>query len=267
MSLAPTMIDEPTATTAWCRAFQHVYGPKTKHGPMLVCIGGTSDDPLEEDVRIPHAIDVHLANLGRRITCKDVASTIFPADFTNVGETPEQSFVRWKRAYPRLRKRATRKRLCGNRYHHRMVAYGETAVDKGDNQLLNAINNWNAGNHNSMCLQIALLDPRVDRMRSRQLSFPCLQQLGITTLQSKAGYDLTLSAFYPAQNIVDRAYGNYRGLCQLGIFMASHMNSCHFSRLNCFIARPTRGIAKYRIAQIMNVVNAHLIDVEANRTS
>jgi hypothetical protein len=51
---------------------------------------------------------------------------------------------------------------------------------------------------------------------------------------------LQLSAFYPTQYVVERALGNYLGLCQLGLFIASELN-IPFAELTCFIATPQRG--------------------------
>ncbi|MGE0415029.1 MAG: hypothetical protein AB7Q64_23695, partial [Verrucomicrobiales bacterium] len=45
---------------------------------------------------------------------------------------------------------------------------------------------------------------------------------------------------YPTQFIVDRAMGNYLGLCQLGLFIASELGIT-FSEFTCFIATPKLG--------------------------
>jgi thymidylate synthase len=86
-------------------------------------------------------------------------------------------------------------------------------------------------------LQAAIFDPAKDHNGAAMSGFPCLQQVSF-------GYDntdnLSINAFYPTQYVIDRAYGNYLGLFHLGIFMAKELG-LKFSRLNCFIARPSRG--------------------------
>jgi len=47
-----------------------------------------------------------------------------------------------------------------------------------------------------------------------------------------------MNAFYATQQVFNKAYGNYLGLCRLGNFMAHEMD-LKFSRMNCFI-----GVAK-----------------------
>lgn len=51
---------------------------------------------------------------------------------------------------------------------------------------------------------------------------------------------LAVNAYYPTQYIMDRAYGNYLGLCHLGRFMAKDMGLT-MVRLNCFIGLPELG--------------------------
>jgi hypothetical protein len=42
-----------------------------------------------------------------------------------------------------------------------------------------------------------------------------------------------MNAFYATQQLYDKAYGNWLGLCQLRHFMA-HQMGLTFARLNCF---------------------------------
>lgn len=86
-------------------------------------------------------------------------------------------------------------------------------------------------------LQMALVDPAKDLTASARSNFPCLHQIGLS-FDSEGG--LELSAFYPTQFVVERALGNYLGLCQLGIFIASELE-IPFVDFTCFIATPQRG--------------------------
>jgi thymidylate synthase len=82
--------------------------------------------------------------------------------------------------------------------------------------------------------QASIFDPGRDHVRSAQLPFPCLQHVSFVPQVE----NLTLNAFYATQQIFNKAYGNYLGLCRLGSFMAQEMELT-FSRMNCFI-----GVAK-----------------------
>jgi hypothetical protein len=86
-------------------------------------------------------------------------------------------------------------------------------------------------------LQMAIFDPAKDLTASARSNFPCLHQIGLSFDSSGA---LQLSAFYPTQFVVERALGNYLGLCQLGLFIASELG-IPFAEFTCFVATPKRG--------------------------
>jgi len=82
--------------------------------------------------------------------------------------------------------------------------------------------------------QASIFDPGRDHDGIAQLPFPCLQHVSFVP----QGETLTLNAFYATQQLLNKAYGNYLGLCRLGNFMAHEMGLT-FSKMNCFI-----GVAK-----------------------
>ena len=86
-------------------------------------------------------------------------------------------------------------------------------------------------------LQMAVFDPAKDLTASARSNFPCLHQIGLSFDSAGA---LQLSAFYPTQFVVERALGNYLGLCQLGLFIASELD-IPFAEFTCFVATPKRG--------------------------
>lgn len=79
-------------------------------------------------------------------------------------------------------------------------------------------------------LQASIFDPKRDHVRSAQLGFPCLQH--VTFVPNDGG--LIINAFYATQQIFEKAYGNYLGLCRLGHFMAHEMGLT-LERMNCVI--------------------------------
>ena len=78
-------------------------------------------------------------------------------------------------------------------------------------------------------LQASIFDPARDHVRQAQLVFPCLQHVSFVP----QGTTLMVNAFYATQQIFEKAYGNYLGLCRLGQFMAHEMGLT-FNCLNCF---------------------------------
>jgi thymidylate synthase len=78
-------------------------------------------------------------------------------------------------------------------------------------------------------LQVSVYDPKVDQTNSALLGFPCLQH--VTFAPSEEG--LCINAFYATQFAVERAYGNYLGLCGLGRFVA-HELGLELARITCF---------------------------------
>jgi hypothetical protein len=138
----------------------------------------------------------------------------------------------------------------GKTYFHRLVSYtGVKRTETPDltpvvvvNQLANVIQFCkDAARRNSHFresgLQMAIFDPAKDLTASSRSNFPCLHQIGLSFDSNGA---LQLSAFYPTQFVVERALGNYLGLCQLGLFIASELD-IPFAELTCFVATPKRG--------------------------
>ena len=82
--------------------------------------------------------------------------------------------------------------------------------------------------------QASIFDPARDHISTAQLPFPCLQHVSFVPQKNT----LTMNAFYATQQLFNKAYGNYLGLCRLGDFMAHEME-LRFERMNCFV-----GVAK-----------------------
>ena len=84
--------------------------------------------------------------------------------------------------------------------------------------------------------QASIFDPKRDHVSNAQLPFPCLQHVSFVPENKEK--TLTINAFYATQQIFEKAYGNYLGLCRLGDFMAGEMGLT-LERMNCFV-----GVAK-----------------------
>ena len=97
------------------------------------------------------------------------------------------------------------------------------------------IRTWNKGNHRRTTLQAGLFDPRKDRTDQRQRGFPCLQQVSFAPCGNRG---LAVTGYYATQYVIERAYGNYLGLCRLGRFMA-HEIKLRLDQVIC-IATPAK---------------------------
>lgn len=87
-----------------------------------------------------------------------------------------------------------------------------------------------------------------------RLAFPCLQQVGLAYDPTDKN-SLIVNAFYPTQFILDRAYGNYLGLCHLGAFL-SHEIGVKLVQMNCFVgcAQLGNGVTKEGIKPLLDLL-------------
>lgn len=194
-----------------------------------------SDGLPKEEPRIREVLDQHLQRLtgahGRALTCHDVASTIFPISLWNRSArgSGEQLFARYKRVFERVKGRDKRNRR--GTYFQRLVSYAPLKLgDEPINQLAHIIRTYNKGNHRRSALQAAVFDPRFDHNNAPMIGFPCLQQVAFAPTDE----GLTVTGFYPIQYIFERGYGNYLGLCWLGLFMATQLQM-PLVEMNCFV--------------------------------
>ena len=109
-------------------------------------------------------------------------------------------------------------------------------------------------------LQLGLFDPAKDLTASALSNFPCLQQVGLSFDPAGA---LLLNAYYPTQFIVERGLGNYIGLCQLGLFIASELD-ISFGEFTCFIGSPQLGkMNKTQLRELERTSHEYLKNLSA----
>jgi len=230
---APLLIEETNLSCAWSRAFLHIIDNHGKEiSPLLVTLTGFTNGVLDEDQAIRDALDDSLvANSKQKV--QTVANTIFPASYWRRSKHNRQNlFDIYIKNLPRIKALASSKNRRGI-YFERLIAFG--SGPENGNQLEYIISQYNSrpGVRRSM-FQASVFDPKRDHVSSAQLPFPCLQHVSLVP----QGNSLTLNAFYATQQIYEKAYGNYLGLCRLGDFMAHEMGLT-LGRMNCFV-----GVAK-----------------------
>jgi hypothetical protein len=231
----PLLIEETNISRAWASVFLHLIdNPGKEISPLLVTITGFTNGIPDQEQPIRDALDDSLvANNKQKV--HTVANTIFPNSLWNRSKSDRNKlFEIYLNALPRYKALARHKNWRGI-YFERLIAFG--SGPENGNQLEYIISQYKSrlGVRKSM-FQASLFDPARDHVPSAQLPFPCLQH--VSFVPQNKDKTLTLNAFYATQQIFEKAYGNYLGLCRLGNFMAHEMGLT-FERMNCFV-----GVAK-----------------------
>lgn len=235
----PLLIEDANLARAWGRVLVHVIdNPGTAISPLVLSvtgfsIGKTPEGETPEDPNIRAALDAALASLGMQ-SVHTVANTIFPQSLWRLAGYDRQGlYAEYLANRPRYRALAPTKNGRGL-YFERLIAYGQEGAPDGQlvNQLEFILTQYNArkGVRASM-LQASTFDPAQDHTPAAQLGFPCLQHVSFVPVGDGT---LAVNAFYATQQLFDKAYGNYLGLCRLGHFMAHEMG-LSLGRLNCFV--------------------------------
>lgn len=218
-------IEEGNLSRAWAHAFLAVMGRGVKGiVPLNVAVRGLDDGREAEEPAIREALDETLATLGRPF-CDTVSNTIFPASMWNSERKRQELFARYRRSLPKIKEASPANKH--GLYFERLVSFGSGPKD--GNQLEHVISTYEGGNHRRSALQAAVFDPARDHSNQRRRGFPCLHQVAFTPLE---GGKLAVTGFYATQDLVEKAYGNYIGLYNLGRFMAHEMR-LELSQVNC----------------------------------
>ncbi|MFB8788906.1 MAG: thymidylate synthase [Potamolinea sp.] len=239
---SPLLIDETNLSYAWAKAFLHIIdNPGKEISPLVVSITGFTDGKPQENKDIRQSLDKCLADNGEQ-KIDTVANTIFPHSLWRPSKDKRKElFERYLKIFPRIKAVELNKNRRGI-YFERLIAFEPKKPDQPKiNQLEFIISEYHKGKENPKrsgvrrsMFQASIFDPREDHISTPYLPFPCLQHVSFVP----QGETLTLNAFYATQQLLNKAYGNYLGLCRLGNFMAHEMELT-FSRMNCFV-----GVAK-----------------------
>jgi hypothetical protein len=203
-------------SSVWARALSSLTERGVKELVPLVVTIDEFDEvgrPVEDDV-VRQTLGRFLSQQGLQ-SVDTVANTIFPISLWNETKPAIDLYDRYKQILPRLRKASPKNRK--GLYFERMITGGPP---NAENQLEFALSNYSArvGARRSM-LQLGIFQPRIDHSNAAYLGFPCLQQISFAPTAS----GINVCAFYAVQYMVERAYGNYLGLCRLGKFVASRL--------------------------------------------
>ena len=154
---------------------------------------------------------------------------------------------------------------AGNKYglyFERLIGFGcDKEGKQGVNQLEHILSTWKRGNHRRTALQASLFDPRKDHTHQQRRGFPCLQHVSFSPTNTGG---LAVTGFYATQYVVERAYGNYLGLCRLGEFMAHEMG-LKLDRMTCIATPGKRDRPKYQLHTLAETVRVVLEQFRGGR--
>lgn len=219
-------VESSDLSIAWAKAVRPMLakGGVKEIAPLVVSTTGFENGVVRETTAIRDALDQALLAIGLQ-SCDTVANTIFPESLWNPAAPRAQLFDRYSNLLPQL-KRASSKNTRGL-YFERMITGGSA---KNPNQLDFVIKTYTARRAARRgALQVAIFDPARDHTGAALAGFPCLQH--VTFAPTASG--LSVNAFYATQYAIERAYGNYLGICRLGRFVA-HELGMPLVRMTCF---------------------------------
>lgn len=252
----PKIIEDSNLSAAWIRAFLQVLDPG-ELSPLVVVIKDIAGGKPREDSQVRETLDVALETKGRA-SCETVANTIFPNGLWNRQAERQYLFDRYLDIYPRLRRSDTRNKY--GLYFQRFIAFGCDNEGRGGlNQLEHILSTWHKGNHRRTALQASLFDPNKDHTDQRQRGFPCLQQVAFAPIGQRG---LEVTGFYATQHMIEKAYGNYLGLCRLGQFMAHEMGLT-LDQITCIASPAKREWSKSDAATLAKTIDRNAKQLEA----
>lgn len=232
---APLLIEPVNLSHAWANLFLNILEyPKKEVSTVLISLTDFADGEVSEILAIREALDDCLTTIDEQLV-HTVSNTIFPENLWKLtGLNRHSLFEKYIHNFPRIKALAACKNNRGT-YFKRLIEFDDSSILS--NQLEHIISEYNSRlNVRRTMFQASIFDPRRDHTRSAQLGFPCLQHLQF--LPKRKDKQLTVNAYYATQQILEKAYGNYLGICRLGHFMAHEMD-LSLDRVNFFI-----GVAK-----------------------
>ena len=260
------IIDGHSVADVWAKLFlQLKNNPGDSLGPSMIRIQTENAEKMvEKDSFIRVEIDKHLKEAKKPLT-RETSEIIFPYSVWRAKKWNIDELSNWYLGefLPRLRAIAPSK--FRRTYFERMIDFEEKGADNPDdegNQLKFILERWKEkmekGSHfRQSGLQVAIFDPARDHSKEPYMLFPCLQQIG---LHFPSKDTLGLSAYYPTQVLIERAYGNYLGLCQLGVFLAQELG-VKFTEFACFVGSPRLGWPnKTSLQSLVPICKKHLLN-------
>jgi hypothetical protein len=211
----PIIVNQDCFQQTWLKAVRLLMGSQWEVRNLVAHIG----NPALLDKAL-HAKVSDFAQKEELLGPRHVAYTIFPHDFCRHRRTTREVFDGYNRPrglYERLHRRAP----GWGTYFRRMTRY--EGRKKTVNQLENIIDALKARKTTSKAAYtIVIQHPGGETVRP--LGGPCLNYVAVQ-LEPGPRRKLGLLAVYRNHDFLERAYGNYWGLCNLLCFLASEVGA------------------------------------------
>jgi hypothetical protein len=231
MAIEPFTAASPNLSRAWAEVLLRLLDPGIEGlSPAVVIVSEFADGGVPAEIAaIRQLLDTELTT-RRKPSVHTVSNTIFPESLWRPGEPDDAAelYARYARVWPRIGR--------DRRNHHGVYFQRLTSFRPGGcgdlapvNQLQQMLECYRNSNHRRSALQAGLFDPTADHRNARYLGFPCLQQVAFTPI---GGEELGVTGFYATQYQLEKAYGNYLGLCRLGRFVAAQLGR-RLVRMSC----------------------------------
>lgn len=221
------IVQGASMSECWLKVLMAVSSSKAGEiSPLIANYSTTGIRPIYQD-DLENDLNDHL-NKIEKPEFETTASTIFPKSLAGGNH---EVFERFDKIWKYIKKDKLNHK---GHYFRRLVAFNEKN-GKPINQLKHIIETYNGIDgirkpvHRRSALIALTFDPTQDHTAQVMRGFPCLQQ--VCFLPKKNG-KMALNAIYAMQHLVNRGYGNYLGLKNLGEFMARQMG-LELEEVNC----------------------------------
>lgn len=205
----PVLIQEDSFQVAWAKAVNALSENQWELWDLVVRIRDVS----AFGEMYNSSYEKHAQGLGL-LTPKQVAYTICPYDLAHNRSFAEMRHMYIERFYPKLRKLP---HAGWGTYFHRMVAY--PVVDSaGEKSVVDQLGNIIAtiAKSNRVCRAAYTMEISIPGgENTRPLGAPCLNTLAVRQEPMGKTRLISLLAVYRNHDFLERAYGNYYGLCKL----------------------------------------------------
>jgi hypothetical protein len=258
MSNTSYVISDGNLSYAWARILWRIISTpgNSEISPLVLTIHGfgPNGEPVENN-KIREGLDSFLAE-NNKWSVEIAAFTIFPQRYLLIANGNRDEFYQiCFDALPHLKARNARLNGRGM-YFERLMKFGKGKIN--DNQLEFILAEYLAGRRRASKFHAVIFDPERDQSRQPYQTFPCLQT--VTFVVANDG--LVLNAVYAMQYLVQRGYGNFLGLANLGAFMAREMK-LPFARLNIFAGVEKLDFPKGVLAPFADLIRQTVPDFDS----
>lgn len=217
----PIVICEESFQVAWRKVCDELSKTNWELWDVVVEIGNPLFINMDYDKLITEFAKEHSL-----IKPRDVAYTIFPYGFYYLNRNPEKFYKNYWRFFKHTRKS---EHSGWGTYFERMIRYpwGEQEVDQ-----LGKIIKSIKGSERILRAAYTMIIPKPGPENTKLRGAPCLNYIAVRTEPSSTGRIINLLAVYRNHDFLERAYGNYLGLCKLLEYIVSETGS-NIGKVTC----------------------------------